>query len=249
MRSVVRRILEMVARVVSWTDARPDTDAGHMVSATRLKEVQGQMEQLAVLQRAGMISVHTGAGEKRRLRREMLAGPIAHLSEVGGLAGRDHPDLVNKLRYRPSGSSSLAHRTAARSLQAEAEANKEVLSQYGLSEAVLEVYGQLLDQYDAAVKAGIEGRATHTGATKRLVALAQEAGQIVRAMDARNRYRFKNDAQALGAWISASAVFGQGGGFGPAETPEPVTPGLVTGSSPVEGSKTPEAGGDVRPAA
>jgi hypothetical protein len=229
MNSVVRRILEMVARVVSWIDAWPDTDAGQMVSAARLKEVRTEMEQVAALQRAGLIAVHTGAGEKRRLRREMLAGPIAHLSEVGGLAGRDHPDLVNKLRYRPGGNSSLAHRTAARSLQAEAGANKEVLSQYGLSEAVLEVYGELLNQYDAAVKAGIEGRAMHTGATRRLEALALEAGQLVRAMDARNRYRSKNDQQALGAWISASAVFAQPGGVGAVQTPD--------------------AGGDVRPAA
>ncbi len=247
MNSVVRRILEMVARVVSWIDAWPDTDAGQKVSAARLKEVQTEMEQVAALQRAGLIEVHTGAGEKRRLRREMLAGPIAHLSEIGGLAGREHPDLINKLRYRPSGNSSLAHRTAARSLQAEAEANKEVLSQFGLSEAVLEVYGQLLDQYDAAVKAGIEGRARHTGATRRLEALALEAGQLVRAMDARNRYRFKNDHQALGAWISASTVFGQPGGVGSAETPERVPPG--PGSSPAGGSRTPDTGGDVRPAA
>jgi hypothetical protein len=247
MNSVVRRIVEMVARVVSWIDAHPDTDAGQQVSAARLKEVQAEMEQVAALQRAGLIAVHTGAGEKRRLRREMLAGPIAHLSEIGGLAGRDHPDLVNKLRYRPSGNTSLAHRTAARSLQAEAEANKEVLVKYGLSEAVLEVYGQLLDQYDAGVKAGIEGRAMHTGATRRLKALALEAGQLVRAMDARNRYRFRTDEQALGAWISASAVFGQPGGVGSVETPAPVPP--RPGPSPADEGKTPEAGGDVRPAA
>ena len=245
MSSAVRRILEMVTRVVSWIAAWPDTDAGQLVSAARLKEVQAEMEQVAALQRAGLISVHTGAGEKRRLRREMLAGPIAHLSEVGRLAGRDHPDLVNQLRYRPSGNSLLAHRTAARSLQAEAEANKEVLVKYGLSEAVLQVYGELLDQFDAAVKAGIEGRATHTGATRRLEALALEAGRLVRAMDARNRHRFKHDHQALGAWISASSVFGQPGGVGPAQAPTPVPP--VPG--PSEQGRTPEAGGDVRPAA
>ena len=190
-------------------DAQPDTDAGHVVSAARLKEVKAQMEQVAAVQRAGLIDVHTSAMEKRRLRREMLAGPIAHLSEVGGLAGRDHPDLVSKFRYKPSGRRTSHTGPPPAVCRRRQQTHKEVLAQYGLSEAVLEVFGQLLDQFDAAVKLGTDGRATHTGATKRLEALALEAGQIVRAMDARNRHRFKNDAQALGAWISASSVIGQ----------------------------------------
>ena len=231
----VRRTFEMVARSVNFCDAQPDTDAGHLVSVERLKQVRAQMEQVAAVQRAGLIDVHTGAVEKRRLRREMLAGPIAHLAEVGGLAKREHPDLVNKLRYKPSGVTYVAHRTAARSMQAEATTNKEVLAKFGLSEAVLEVFGQLLDQFDAAVKVGSDGRAAHIGATKRLEALAMEAGQLVRAMDARNRYRFKNDEQVLGAWVNASTVRGRAAGSAPEETPGP--------------APTPEAGGDVRPAA
>lgn len=231
----VRRTFEMVARSVNFCDAQPDTDAGHLVSVERLKQVKAQMEQVAAVQRAGFIDVHTGAVEKRRLRREMLAGPIAHLAGVAGLAKRENPDLVNKLRYKPSGNTYVAHRTAARSMQAEATTNKEVLAKFGLSEAVLEVFGQLLDQFDAAVKVGSDGRAAHTGATKRLQALAMEAGQIVRAMDARNRYRFKNDEQVLGAWVNASTVRGRTVGSASEETPGP--------------APTPEAGGDVRPAA
>jgi hypothetical protein len=238
MNGAVRRIFEMVGSSVDFTDSQPDTDAGQALSAARLKEVEVQMEQAAAAQRVGLIDVHTSALEKRRLRREMLAGPIAHLSEVGGLAGRDHPDLVIKLRYKPSGDTYVAHRTAARGMQAEAVTHKEVLAQYGLSEAVLEVYGELLDQFDAAVKLGTDGRAVHTGATKRLEALALEAGQIVRAMDARNRYRFKNDTQMLRAWITASTVR-KTPVTGPGETPE---------MAPTPGG-TPEAGGDVRPAA
>ena len=160
----------------------------------------------AGVQRAGLIDRHTAATEKRRLRREMLAGPIAHLSEVGKLAGRDHPELAAVLRYKPSGESNVDHLTAARSMLARPLTHKDVLAPYGLSDAVMEVYGQLLDEFDAAVKLGTDGRAAHTGATRRLRALALEAGQIVRAMDARNRIRFKQDPQLLGAWITASTV-------------------------------------------
>jgi hypothetical protein len=228
----VRRTYEMTARVVNVSDAQPDTDGGQQLSAERLKQVRVEMEQVAAVQRTGLIDVHTSAVEKKRLRREMLAGPIAHLSEVGVLAGRDHPDLVGRFRYKPRGTTYLAHRTAARSLQTEAEAHKEVLSQFGLSEAVMEVFGQLLDQFDLVVKLGTDGRARHTGATKRLQALALEAGQIVRVMDARNRMRFRNDQQALGAWVNASRITARPAGAG----------------SEGEQGGTP-AGGDVRPAA
>ena len=92
----VRRTYEMTARVVNVNDAQPDTDGGQRLSAERLKQVRVEMEQVAARQRTGLIDVHTSAVEKKRLRREMLAGPIAHLSEIGGLAGREHPDLVDR---------------------------------------------------------------------------------------------------------------------------------------------------------
>jgi hypothetical protein len=47
-----------------------------------------------------------------------------------------------------------------------------------------------------------------------------KAGQFVRAMDARNRYRFKNDEQVLGAWVNASTGLGGAGSISE-ETPEP----------------------------
>jgi hypothetical protein len=100
---------------------------------------------------------------------------------------------------------------------------------------VLEVFG-LLDQFDAAVKLGSDGRATHIGATKRLEALAREAGQIVRVMDARNRHRFKNDEQVLGAWVNASTVAAR-----------PVAAGGEGGVTPAPGEGA--QAGDVRPAA
>jgi hypothetical protein len=103
----------------------------------------------------------------------------------------------------------------------------------------MEVFGQLLDQFDTVVKLGTDGRANHTGATKQLQALALEAGKIVRAMDARNRMRFRNDQQALGAWINASRIVARPASLSPEEVPGPEG----------EQGETPGAGGDVRPAA
>jgi hypothetical protein len=115
------------------------------------------------------------------------------------------------------------------------------LAKYGLSESVLAQFGQLLDQFDAALALGQDGRTAHTGATRELDALAKQVTQIVRVMDARNRQRFEGDQKLLGSWISARTVLGaKRGGSVPAETPESGSAG--------EGG-TPVAGGDVRPAA
>jgi hypothetical protein len=138
------------------------------------------------------------------------------------------------LLYEPSGITYVAHRTAARSMQAEAEANKEVLAKYGLSEAVLQVFGQLLDQFDAVVKLGSDGRAAHIEATKRLEALAMEARQIVRGGRA-EPVPVQERRAGAGARVNASGVRGRAVGSASEETHGPAL--------------TPEAGGDVRPAA
>lgn len=77
---------------------------------------------------------------------------------------------------------------------------------------------------------------THTAATRELEALTKEAGRLVRAMDARNRIRFRNDLPALEQWISARTVLG---------TPR----GSAEETAPVVEGGTPDAGGEVRPAA
>jgi hypothetical protein len=240
---------EMVTRTVKFNAAQPDTDPGHGVTADRLKQVQGEMADAIAGQRAGRIKRHGGSVEKRRLRREMLAGPIAYLVELGELAGRDHPEVVTDFRYAPTGQTYLAHRTAARGLQAAAVSHKDVLSQYGLSDAVMEVFGQQLDQFDAAMQDADDGRAAQKSATAVLDTLAAEALRLVRLLDARNQHRFKGDPELLSAWLDASTVLGRRQSQDPAPTPTPQPSPEQGGTQAQAQGGTPVAGGDVRPAA
>ncbi len=201
-----RRTFEMTGRTVSFNDARPDPDAGNLVSAGRLQEVAARMERLAAVQRTGLIAVHTASLEKKRIRHETLGTTIAHVAQIGKLAAKDHPELAGLFRFKPSKSTYSGFLTAGRSMLGSAVEHKELLAPSGLSDARLELMGQLLDQFEAAVKQGDDGRGQHQGATRELGVLAKEARQIVRAMNARNRYRFKNDPQTLGAWIAASTI-------------------------------------------
>jgi hypothetical protein len=240
MKGEERRTREMAVRVVLYCDRHADTDAGTMVLVGKLKGVVEQMEQEEAVQRSALMDRHTSALDKRRLRRELLSGPIAHVVGVADLARKDEPSLATQVRYRPSGNTYGGHLAAARGLLTEAETHQDLLVTYGLSVQVLEVYRELLGQSEVAVRLGDEGRATHKGATPHLRELAREARQIVRTLDGRNRIRFKNDAKLLGEWISASTVLGNPG---PGSEPEPV---VSPGSAP---AGTPAAGGDVRPAA
>jgi len=242
-----RRTFEMVGRTVNFNDARPDTDDGQLVSAGKLKVVRDRMEKLAAEQRMGLIAVHAASVEKRRIKQETLATPIIHVAEVGRLAAQDHPELTGLFRFKPSKDTLSAFRTAARTMLDAAVEHQELLKPYGLSGAVVELFGQLLDQFEAMTKQGTDGRGQHAGATRELKALAKEARGIVRAMDARNRHRFKDDQQALGAWLAASRV--AAARATESEPDEGPVAGPTPDASGEQHAGSPGAGGDVRPAA
>jgi hypothetical protein len=186
----------------------------------RLDGLMGQAEAAAAAQRDGLTEVRAASARKEQLRRTILAVPIAHLAEVSRAAARENPELGSAFRFKPGNKSFQAFRVAARGMQLEAETHKEILAKHGLSESVLEQFGRLLDEFDAAVTLGIEGRTKHMGATAQLRLLAVEVARAVRVMDARNRQRFEQDGQALAAWLSASAVLGTPRGGQPDAEPE-----------------------------
>jgi hypothetical protein len=74
-----------------------------------------------------------------------------------------------------------------------------------LSGSVLAQFGQMLDQFDAAVKLGKEGRTAHKGAVLELRTVATLIGRTVRVMDARNRQRFQDDRPGGVAQCQAGA--------------------------------------------
>ena len=232
----------MGGRVASFSDGQPDTDQSHLQSVAQVKELVQQMKVVAAAQRAGLVDRRAGSAEKARLRREILAGPITHLAEVGRRAARDAHELGQMFRYKPGAQTYVAFLTAARTMQTEAETHKAVLLKHGLSEPVLAQLGELLDEFDAAVLLGSDGRTAHKGATQQLDALAVELASVVRTMDARNRQRFHGNAQLLASWVSASTVLGSKRGV---PEPAPVTVGGPVAPPDREAA----AGGEVRPAA
>lgn len=223
-----RRKIEMGTRALEFSRGHPDTSPGYTAAVTRLEERLARADQVAAQQREGLLDVRAATARKAELRRAMQQAHLSHLAQVGKAAARDVPELAQKFVFRPGTTTYLAFRTAARGMAAEAESQKEVLVKHGLADTVLANLVQALDQFDAAVEQGSEGRQAHVGASAELRAVADEVVQVVRVMDGLNRYRFMNDAELLAAWDSASNVL--------------ATPKSGTGGKPAPG-------GEIRPAA
>jgi hypothetical protein len=227
----------MCVRVVNWALAHPDDEPGFLVLLAQLQALTVRLGDVITAQRNGLIDSRASRSRKQELRREMLAVPIAHLAQIGTLAAPEVHELGKTFRFRPAATTLVAFQSAARAMLEEAQTHKEVLVKHGLSESVLVEFERMVDQFDAAMRLGAEGRMRHTAATRELETLTKEAGRLVRAMDARVRIRFRNDLPALEQWVSARAVLG---------VPRPVEDGA---EPPVAGGATPTAGGEVRPAA
>ena len=237
MRAVTRRVYDTCVRVVSWANAHPDDEPGFLVLQAQLQALVVRMGEVITMQRNGIVDSRSASARKAELRREILAVPVAHLAQIGGLAAREVHELGKAFRAQPSRTTTVAFRSAGRAMLEQAQTHKEVLVKHGLSESVLVEMERMLEQFDAAVRLGAEGRVRHTAATRELVALTREAGRLVRAMEARVRIRYRDDRAALEQWVSARTVLG---------VPRPVDEGA---EPPAEGGGTPGAGGEVRPAA
>ncbi|HEU4829308.1 MAG TPA: hypothetical protein VFT04_08935 [Gemmatimonadales bacterium] len=230
MRARSRRKLEMGQRALEFSRAHPDSNPGYETALVRLDEMLNRAAVLTDQQRNGFLEVRIASRRKRELRKAITKGHLTHLMGVAQGAEKAVPGLTQRFRIGLLGTTYLGFRAAARGMLAEVTTRKETLMQFGLSVTVLDALASALDQFDAAVKQGVDGRRNHTGATQDLAAVADEVVQIVRVMDGLNRVRFADDAERLPAWEKASAIFAD-----PAKLPE-------------EG-ETPPEGGEVRPAA
>ena len=232
MTAVTRRVYDMCVRVLSWALAHPDDEPGFGILLAQLQALVIRLGEVVTEQRNGFIDSRAARSRKHDLRTAMAAVPIAHLAQIGALAAKERHELATTFRFKPAAESQVAFRTAGRAMLEAAQTHKEVLVKHGLSESVLVEFERLVDQFDAAMRLGADGRMRHTAATRELGALTTEAARLVRAMDARIRIRYRDDRAALETWVSARMVLGT-----------PV-------QKPAEGEGgTPGAGGEVKPAA
>ncbi len=133
----------------------------------------------------------SGAIASRAVLREEIADTLALL------AGVARPD---------TSASNQSFLTRARVAAATALAHRELLQRYGIPDSLPDDLGLKLDGFEAALNDKHAGHTAHVGANADLEAVTAEIMQLVRQLDALNRFRFRNDPESLGAWRSARNV-------------------------------------------
>jgi hypothetical protein len=225
MDSRTRRVKEMGERVLDWSTAHPDPDTGSAVALSRLQQLVTRLDQLASRQRDGILEVRRATARKRTMREEITQIHLSHIISAAELASAEEPALAEKFRVPGRVRNYAAFRTAARGVLTEAESRKELLMKHGLSEPMLVALRTALDDFDAVVEQGAQGRTTHVGASAELENVTSEIRGVVSVMDGRNRFRLAEDGELLSGWENTSSVIAA-----PKRAPE--TPSSTGGTPP-----------------
>jgi hypothetical protein len=226
--SRTRRVKEMGERVLDWSTAHPDPDPGSVAGLNRLQQLVTRVNELADRQRDGILEVRRATARKRTMREEITQVHLSHTLSAAELASVEEPELAEKFRVPGRVRNYAAFRTAARGVLTEAESRKDLLMKHGLSESVLVALRKDLDEFDAVVERGAQGRAMHVGASTELDHVCGEILLMVKVMNGGNRFRLAQDGELLSAWRSISSVVA-------APKREPEAPGS-TGQAPPDQS-------------
>lgn len=212
------RKLDVITRVLAHCEAHPDEGAAFKSYVEQLKDGARRAEALATLQLGGTLSVRAATARKKELRDNLHHHFLVPLARVARRAAREEPGLGAVFKLPQTAGKHSVWRIAARRMVTEAEARKELLAKYGLSDTLLPGLTAGLDQFEAANERGASGRNDHVGATADLDEVMGANMEIIDVLDGINLHRFREDPEQLAAWASARSP------VSPAVTPKPVTP-------------------------
>lgn len=208
MNHVVRRKLEMAARVREFCRAHPSTDPGYELVLGRLEERLARAQAIAAKQVAGRAAARAARAHREELRRVVHSQLLRYLVAVGSVAAKTRSELAERFRLPDSRASNQAFVSFVKALLATAEAQRELLVSEGMGPTLLEDLGTKVSQFEAAAEAARTGRREHIEARADLEAIVSELTDTVRVLDGMNRYRFGSDPELMTGWAAARDVPG-----------------------------------------
>jgi hypothetical protein len=208
MNAVLRRRLEMAARVRDFLRAHRTDGAGDGAAFARFDELVIRAQALAAQQRAGVVATRSATVRRDGLRRALQTKLLRYLAAVGAVAAKGNGELAAQFRLPHNGTSQQSFLTTARGMLEKATALKDVLVSHGMSEQLLDDLARAIGEYETTLEVTRAGRRDHVGASADLEAVGSEIAEQVRLLDGLVRYRFGDNAELMGAWASARNVLG-----------------------------------------
>ena len=208
MNALLRRRLEMAARVRDFLRAHKTDAVGEGLGLAKLEELIQRAEVLVAQQRGGVVVTRAATQQRDKLRRALLSKLLLYLRAVGAVAAKQHPELAVQFQLPPANASHQALLTVVRGMLEKATAQKELFVSRGMSPMLLEALAGALGEFEKTLEASREGRRNHVGASADLKAVAAEIKEQVRVLDGLVRFRFGENAELMGAWASARNVLG-----------------------------------------
>ncbi len=208
MNALLRRRLEMAARVRDFLRAHQMDGVGQGLGLAKLEELLERAENLATQQRTGVAVVRSATKQRQEIRRALQPKILGYLSVVGVVAATQNAELAEQFRMPPPNATHQALLTMSRAILEKATAQKQQLVSLGMSEEVLDELATALGEYEQTLEATSAGRREHVGARADLKAVAAEISKQLRLLDKVVRYRFGDNPELMGAWDSARNVAG-----------------------------------------
>ena len=208
MLAVLRRRLEMAVRVRDFLRAhRTEGIQGAEATAfARLEELITRAEALAGQQRAGLVARRGSTEQRAAVRRALQGQLLRYLSAVGKVAAEENLELAAQFRIPRTNATNQAFVTLVRGMLEKATEQKDLLISRGMSEKLLDDLTAALLQFEGTLEATRAALREHVGASADMKEVVAEMVQQVRLLDGLVRYRFGDNAELMGAWLSARNV-------------------------------------------
>jgi hypothetical protein len=201
----LRRRLEMAVRVRDFLRAHKTDGVAEAAALARLDELLQRADALTAQQRAGIVAARAATEMRGEVRRALRSKLLVYLSAVGGVAANENLELGAQFRL-PRVGPNQAFVTMARGMLEKATEHKELLVKRGMAETLLADIAAAIEEFEQTLEATRAGRRDHVGASADLRAVMTEVSEQVKVLDGVVRYRFGDNAELMGAWVSVHNV-------------------------------------------
>jgi hypothetical protein len=205
MLSTIRRKLDTGGRVHVYCGAHPYANERYNATVAELGTELDQAQLLAAKVLDGEAAADAAVQEKEKLT-DQLREQLGHMARIAVSSEEAAPAMVAQFRTPKPNANTQALLSEARAVAGRAGEHKALFVAAGLPEGFLDDLNALIAALEAAIDARRAGRSAHVEARAELKGRTDRVMQLVKTLDALQRYRFRLSPAERRAWLSARNV-------------------------------------------